>query len=72
MALVGDFLQLNTEDSATGSMAKRVSWAHASGGHAVSKTLKLMMNLLLVGIAIGRTYEAWQRRLQSRRRAGPT
>jgi hypothetical protein len=31
------------------------------------KTLKLMVNVLLIGIAIGRTYAAWQMRLQSRR-----
>lgn len=31
------------------------------------KTLKLMMNLLLIGIAIGRTYAEWQQRFQSRR-----
>jgi hypothetical protein len=34
------------------------------------KTLKLMMNVLLVGIAIGRTYGAWRQRLQLRRRNG--
>jgi hypothetical protein len=34
------------------------------------KSLKLMVNVLLIGIAIGRTYAAWQQRLQ--RRTGPT
>jgi hypothetical protein len=38
--------------------------------HTMPKTLKLMINLLLIGIAIGRTYAAWQRRAQ--RRVGPT
>jgi hypothetical protein len=34
------------------------------------RTLKLMVNLLLIGIAIGRTYAAWQQRVQ--RRTGST
>jgi hypothetical protein len=32
--------------------------------------LKIIVNVLLLGIAIGRTYGAWQQRLQLRRRNG--
>jgi hypothetical protein len=70
MPFVGDFPQLNAGDSATGAALERASWAHANGVHAMPKTLRLMINVLLVGVAIGRTYAAWQQRL--RRRAGPT
>jgi hypothetical protein len=34
------------------------------------KTLRLMINVLLIGVAIGRTYAAWQQRQQ--RRVDPT
>jgi hypothetical protein len=41
----------------------------AEGVCAIPKTLKFMVNVLLVGIAIGRTYAAWQQRTLSRRRS---
>jgi hypothetical protein len=70
MPFVGDFLQVNAGDSATGTAIKRALSAHANGVHNMTKTLRLMVNVLLIGIAIGRTYAAWQQRL--RRRVGPT
>jgi hypothetical protein len=70
MPFVGDFLHRNAGESAGGAAAKRASSVHANGVHTMPKTLKLMVNLLLIGIAIGRTYAAWQRRLQ--RRVGST
>jgi hypothetical protein len=42
--------------------------ANTEGANAMSKTLKLMMNLIIFGVAIGRTYALWQQRVQQRRR----